>query len=165
MKAIGYIRVSSLIQIEGESLAVQKERAKLYANAQGWEYKKTYSDEGISGKSIKGRLELQKLLEDAQNKKFDAVIVRSISRFGRNLVDCVNNNKILADNEIKLISLNENVDFSSTIGQIILSVLAGFAQLDNEQRSEASISSKIKLAKRNISGIGRMPFAATEPQP
>ena len=61
-KAVGYIRVSSLIQTEGESLAVQRERAKLYAKAQGWEYIKTYGDEGISGKSTTGRYQLQKLL-------------------------------------------------------------------------------------------------------
>ena len=54
-----------------------------------WELQEIYSDEGKSGTSIKKRANFQRMLVDAQNKKFDLILCASVSRFARNIKDCL----------------------------------------------------------------------------
>lgn len=161
MRVAGYIRVSSKKQKdEGESLPAQEERIKAYAKAQEWELTRIYADKGISGKFMKKREDLKQLMRDAEGKKFDIVIIRTIARFGRNQRQTINNAlKLIEDLGIKLISYHENIDFSTPMGKAILGVLAAFAQMENEQRAEAAMESKLKLAREGKLSIGKMPFA------
>jgi DNA invertase Pin-like site-specific DNA recombinase len=160
-KAVGYIRVSSPFQVKNESLAAQKEAIRRYCDAFGLELMDVCADEGISGKRSENRPALNRLLSDARHKGFNAAIVRTIARFGRNMVESLNNAKVLSDNGIRLISLQENVDFSSTIGKIILGVLAGFAQYENEERAAAAMASRILKVKKGLPAVPRLPFART----
>jgi len=160
-KAVGYIRVSSPFQVKNESLAAQKEAIKKHCDAYGRELTEIYADEGISGKRSENRPALMRLLSDARQKRFNGVIVRTIARFGRNMIDSLNNAKMLSDNGIRLISLQENIDFSTTIGKIILSVLAGFAQLENEERAAAAMASRILKVKKGLPAVPRLPFGRT----
>ena len=160
-KAVGYIRVSSPFQVKNESLAAQKEAIKKHCDAYERELAEIYADEGISGKASENRPALMRLLSDARQKRFNGVIVRTIARFGRNMMESLNNEKVLSDCGIRLISLQENVDFSSTIGKIILSVLAGFAQLENEERAAAAMASRILKVRQGLPAVPRRPFART----
>ncbi len=91
-RAVGYVRVFSKQQASsGESLTTQRKAIKDFVKSQGWKLGKVYADEGISGGSVKERKDLQQLLEDAQNKKFDVLVIHRLSRFGRNARDLLNN--------------------------------------------------------------------------
>jgi len=158
-KAAGYIRVSSKIQAEeGESLADQEQSIETYIKAHGWELTKLYQDKGISGKGMNKRQGLQDLMRDAEAGKFNVVIVKRITRFGRSLHDAVNNFYTLKKLNIKLISIAEGVDFDSSVGQIIFAILAGFAQMENEARAEQSLDGKHQTALKGHPH-GHIPYA------
>ena len=84
-----YTRVSTEIQVDGYSLEAQKERLRKEAEHRGMKVAGEYSDEGKSGKNIKGRPEFQKMLGDIKDgkDKVDYVLVFKLSRFGRNAAD------------------------------------------------------------------------------
>ncbi len=62
-----YTRVSTTMQVDGYSLDAQKEKLKRYAEFQNMEIVNEYSDEGKSGKSVEGRPEFQRMLENIEN--------------------------------------------------------------------------------------------------
>ena len=87
-----YIRVSSERQVKGYSLDGQKHYLAECAERRGMTVLDTYVEEGKSGKSIEGRTEFQRMLEDIQSGKVhtDYVLVFKLSRFGRNARDVLN---------------------------------------------------------------------------
>ena len=84
-----YTRVSTAAQIEGYSLEAQQERLREYAEYKGLEIAGEYCDAGKSGKSIKGRPEFLKMLDDISSEKdsIDFVLVFKLSRFARSTSD------------------------------------------------------------------------------
>ncbi|HEX3029417.1 MAG TPA: recombinase family protein, partial [Clostridia bacterium] len=83
-----YIRVSTEEQAEeGQSVAAQEETLRQYCNAYGIEIYDIYTDLGLSGKRLKGRASLSRLMEDCIRKCFNLVLVWKISRLSRNLKD------------------------------------------------------------------------------
>ena len=85
-----YIRVSTAMQVEGYSLEAQKEHyGKVIRRHEGWENAGIYYDEGITGTKKEKRPELMRLLEDCRAGRVDLVLTKSISRFARNTVDCL----------------------------------------------------------------------------
>ncbi|WP_275669626.1 recombinase family protein [Metabacillus litoralis] len=83
-----YCRVSTEEQAsEGYSISAQKQTLRQYANLYGWEVIDEYIDEGISGKDIKGRPAMQRMITDVEKRKFQAVLVWKISRLSRNMLD------------------------------------------------------------------------------
>ena len=87
-----YTRVSTTMQVDGYSLDAQKEKLKRYAEFQNMEIVNEYSDEGKSGKSVEGRLEFQRMLDNIENgtDEVQFVLVFKLSRFGRNAADVLN---------------------------------------------------------------------------
>jgi len=88
----------------------------------------------------------------------DTHVIRTISRFGRNMLDSLNNEKYLSDHNIRLISMDIDVDFSTPIGKKILADFTWMAEEENRQRTSSSMASKLKLAKENIPRFGNLPF-------
>ncbi len=159
-KACGYIRVSSKKQVdEGESLEAQEKAIKSYIEGQGWKLSQIYRDEGISGSGMEKRKGLKRLLQDATREgEFHVAVISRITRFGRSTVDSLNNMTILKDRKIKLVSLAENLDFDTHVGELIFTVLAAFAKLENEMRAEQSVQGKIISAGKG-KPLGKMPHA------
>ena len=87
-----YTRVSTTMQVDGCSLDAQKEKLKRYAEFQNMEIVNEYSDEGKSGKSVEGRPEFQRMLDNIENgtDEVQFVLVFKLSRFGRNAADVLN---------------------------------------------------------------------------
>ena len=78
-----YTRVSTTMQVDGYSLDAQKEKLKRYAEFQNMEIVNEYSDEGKSGKSVEGRPEFQRMLDNIENgtDEVQFVLVFKLSRF------------------------------------------------------------------------------------
>ena len=112
-----YSRVSTSMQVEGYSLDAQVERMKRYADYEQMIIADTYSDEGKSGKSIEGRPEFLRMLEDIENKKDNVsyVLVFKLSRFGRNAADVLSSLKRMRKYGVNLICIEES--FGSVDGR------------------------------------------------
>ena len=92
-----YTRVSTAIQVDGYSLDAQKDKIRKYAEFQDMEIVGEYSDEGHSGKNIKGRQEFMRMLNDIEDCKdgVDFVLVFKLSRFGRNAADVISSLQLI----------------------------------------------------------------------
>ena len=100
-----YTRVSTAIQVDGYSLDAQKDKLRKYAEFQDMEIVGEYSDEGHSGKNIKGRQEFMRMLNDIEDGKdgVDFVLVFKLSRFGRNAADVLSSLQLMQDYGVNLI--------------------------------------------------------------
>lgn len=104
-----------------------------------WEYAGVYADLGISGTDIKNRDEFKRLLDDCEQGKIDIILTKSISRFARNTVDLLNTVRHLKELGIEVRFEKENINSMSGDGELMLSILASFAQEES-----ISISNNVK---------------------
>ena len=98
-----------------------------------WIYAGVYADEGITGTLKSKRNEFKRMLEDCENGKIDIILVKSISRFARNTVDLLATVRHLKSLGIEVRFEKENINSLSSDGELMLSILASFAQ--EESRS------------------------------
>lgn len=134
IKVYTYTRVSTSMQVDGFSLDAQKQRIKKYADAFDYEIVGEYEDAGKSGKSIKGRAEFKKMLEDIETNKdgVSYVLVFKLSRFGRNAADVLNSLQFMQDYGVNLICVEDGIDSSKDAGKLIISVLSAVAEIERE---------------------------------
>jgi site-specific DNA recombinase len=116
-----YTRVSTTMQVDGYSLDAQKEKLKRYAEFQNMEIVNEYSDEGKSGKSIEGRTEFQRMLDNIENgtDEVQFVLVFKLSRFGRNAADVLNSLQRMQDFGVNLICVEDGIDSSKDSGKLM----------------------------------------------
>ncbi len=139
-RACAYCRVSTDNDEQLSSFELQQAHYKqLVLEHPNWELKQIYADEGISGTSLKNRDAFNEMIEACKRGEYDLIITKSVSRFARNLVDCISLIRMLkgqnppvgvyfeTDN---LYTLSENTEF-------MLSFLATFAQEESVKKSEA----------------------------
>ncbi|HOR86144.1 MAG TPA: recombinase family protein [Bacillota bacterium] len=126
-----YIRVSTEEQaIEGQSAQAQEGILKQYCSAYNMEIYDVYTDLGISGKSLKDREGLKRLIEDCSKKKFDLVLVWKISRLSRNLKDLLYVIDILESNNVYFASCSEKFDTATPVGRMTLQLLGSIAEFE-----------------------------------
>ena len=160
-KAAGYIRVSTYGQKENESLPIQREAIEKTVKAQGYKFTKIYADEGISGSTVKDRPGLRLCFEDGQAGAFDVLIVFSLSRFGRNAQELLQNLSLLKELEITLFSITESIDFSTTFGRAMYGFLSIMAELEKDIIAERMIGGKIHKARKGFPTSGSRPIGRT----
>ena len=132
LRVAAYARVS--VDTLHHSLAAQVSYySNLIQKNPAWEYAGVYADEGITGTSTTHRTEFKRLIADCNAGKIDLVLVKSISRFARDTVDCLNIVRKLKQQGIAVCFERENVDSMSEDGELLLTLLASFAQ--EESRS------------------------------
>ncbi len=136
-RAVIYLRVSTEEQVDNFSLGTQEDICNKEAQRRGIEIVKIFREEGRSAKTIAGRPILIEMLEFCRkNKKtLDAVIAYRLDRISRQTADYLAIRKKLAESNITLISVTEPTGNSPT-EKLVETILAGFAQLDNDVRGE-----------------------------
>lgn len=87
-----------------------------------------YADEGISGTNTKKRAEFNRMIQDCRNHKIDRILTKSISRFARNTLDCLNYIRELQDLGIEIIFENENINTMDGQGEVLITILASLSQ-------------------------------------
>lgn len=137
--AVIYIRVSTEEQVENYSLDTQQEICTKEAQKRNLQVIKMFREEGRSAKTITERPVLIEMLEYCRRhkKEVDAVIVYRLDRVSRQTTDYLSIRKKLSEYDIKLLSATEPTGNSPT-EKFIETMLAGFAQMDNDVRSERS---------------------------
>ena len=101
-----------------------------------WEYAGVYADSGITGTLVAGRGEFGRMLDDCEAGKIDIILCKSISRFARNTVDLLNTVRHLKDIGIEVRFEKEQINSMSGDGELMLSILASFAQEESRSISE-----------------------------
>lgn len=143
-----YIRVSTEDQAKhGISLSAQEEALKNYALALGYEVIKVYKDEGKSGKNIKGRPEMQQLLEDAKLRKFQAIFIYKLDRFSRSLKDLIETIEKLKEWNIDFVSLQDKIETTSASGKLMFHIISAFAEFERNVTSERTKFAMDKKAR------------------
>lgn len=129
-----YTRVSTSVQVDGYSLAAQREKLRKYAEYEDMTVVGEYSDEGFSGKNIQGRLDFQRMLDDIQTGRdgVSFVLVFKLSRFGRNAADVLNSLQLMQDFGVNLICVEDGIDSSRDSGKLVISVLSAVAEIERE---------------------------------
>ena len=143
-KVAAYARVSMETDRMMHSLSTQVSYySELIQSNPEWQYVGVYADNFISGTSTSKRTEFNRLIEDCEAGKIDIVLVKSISRFARNTVDLLKTVRHLKELGISVRFEKENIDSLSGDGEVMLTLLASFAQEES-----ISISNNVKWGTR-----------------
>ena len=156
LNVAAYARVSTESDRLRHSLAEQISRySTLIRSTPQWTFAGIYSDEGISGTGMAKRTGFLKMLQDCEDGLIDIILTKSIPRFARNTVDLLKTVRHLKDIGVEVRFERENISTFSKEGELMLSILASFAQ--DEARS---ISENVKWAihKRFENGIPQCRF-------
>lgn len=135
-KVAAYARVSSGKDAMLHSLAAQVDYYSTYIrNHPGWEYVGVYADEAKTG-TKDSREQFQQLLADCRSGKIDHIVTKSISRFARNTVTFLETVRDLKKMGISVYFEEQNIDTSTADGELMLSILASYAQEESLSASE-----------------------------
>lgn len=125
-----YVRVSTQDQAQhGFSLDAQEDSLQNYAKALGYEIFKIYRDEGKSAKDLK-RPEMQQMLKDAEDRKFNAIFIYKLDRFSRSLKDLILTIDKLKELGIDFISLQDKIETASASGKLMFQIIGAFAEFE-----------------------------------
>lgn len=149
-RAVAYVRVSTDKEDQLNSLETQKEYFDDYVNEKGMELVNIYADEGISGTKLKNRKEFQKMLLDAENQKFDTLLVKDVSRFARNTVDGLTSLRLLQDNDIEVMFIN-NMGIAGS-NEFLITIYFAIAQQESQNTSK-----RVKFGKKQNMKKGKVP--------
>ena len=101
-----------------------------------YEFAGVYADEGITGTNTKKRDEFNRMIADCRARKMDMIITKSISRFARNTLDCLNYVRELRELGIGVIFEKENINTLDAKGEVLLTILSSLAQDESRSISE-----------------------------
>lgn len=141
VRVAAYCRVSTDQEEQEGSYQIQVEHYRSFIKShKAWKLAGIYADEGISGLSTKDRTEFIRMMNDCRKGKIDMVITKSISRFARNTVDCLQYVRELRSLQIPVLFESENINSCDVKGEVMLTILASLAQQESE-----NISRNVKL--------------------
>lgn len=147
-KACVYTRVSTQEQAnEGYSIEEQERMCKASIESKGWVYVKTYSDPGVSGRTME-RQGLTDMISDIKAGLIEAVVIYKLDRLSRKQRDTMMIiEDIILKNDIALVSLNETLDTTTPWGRAMIGILSSFNQMESENiqvRTSMGRSAKVK---------------------
>ena len=138
-RVAAYCRVST---DQEEQLSSYEAQVNYYTNYiekhPDYEFAGIYADEGISGTTTKKREQFNRMIEDCKAGKIDMIITKSISRFARNTLDCLNFVRQLKDLGIGVTFEKEAIFTLDSKGEVLLSILSSLAQDESRSISENS---------------------------
>ena len=159
-KVYTYTRVSTTMQIDGYSLDAQRARLKAFADFNGYKIVEEYEDAGKSGKSIEGRTEFNRMMEDIKSGKdgISFVLVFKLSRFGRNAADVLSTLQVMQDFDVNLICVEDGIDSSKDAGKLMISVLSAVAEIERENIRIQTMEGRIQKAREGRWNGGFAPY-------
>lgn len=153
-----YVRVSTLHQVDRDSLPMQKQDliayAKLMLNTDDYVI---FEDAGYSGKNT-DRPKYQEMLSQLRAGAFTHLLVWKIDRISRNLLDFATMYAELKDLGVVFVSKNEQFDTSTAMGEAMLKIILVFAELERNMTSERVTATMISRASNGQWNGGRVPY-------
>ena len=148
LRVCAYCRVSTGNDEQLSSFELQQAHYKQLAKDKpNWDLKHIYADAGISGTSLKNRDAFNAMIAACENGEYDLIVTKQVSRFARNLVDCISLIRKLKNLEppVGVLFETDNLNTLDKDSEFILAFLASFAQEESIKKREAMIWS---LAQR-----------------
>lgn len=154
LRVAAYCRVSTDLEEQQSSFEAQQEyyTDKIMNNPQ-WTLGGLFADEGLSGTQVKKRPEFLKMIQQCKKGKIDMVLTKSISRFARNTVDCLNYTRLLKSLGITVLFEKENIDTMKSESEMMITMMGAFAQAESE-----SISANVKWGHRQSMKNGKVHY-------
>jgi DNA invertase Pin-like site-specific DNA recombinase len=149
MRIAIYARVST----KDQSCELQVRDLRAYCAARGFDLVREYVDVGQSG-AKDSRPELNKLMDDARKRQFDAIVVWRFDRFARSTKHLLSALEEFRSLGIQFISYQENIDTSSALGQALFTIVSAVAQLERDLIRER-VTARIRNAQANGKKLGR----------
>jgi putative DNA-invertase from lambdoid prophage Rac len=151
LKAAIYARVST----QDQNCEMQVRELREYAGRRGWQIVGDYIDTGWSGAKA-SRPELDRLMKDAALRRFDAVLVWKLDRFGRSVRNCLDGIESLRTNGVRFLAVSQSIDTdeSNPTARLLLHILASVAEFERELIRER-VRAGIKSAKHKGKQLGR----------
>ncbi|MBO5873199.1 MAG: recombinase family protein, partial [Clostridia bacterium] len=165
-KAAAYARVSTDSDEQATSLDAQSDYyPRLIQSDPELEYVGLYTDDGISGTSIKKRDGFNRMIKDALEGKIDIIFTKSVSRFARNTTDCLNTIRKLREAGVEVYFEKENIRTMDSGGELLITLMASIAQEEVHALSQnvtwgkrkSAADGKISLAYKNFLGYDKGP--------
>lgn len=153
-RVAAYCRVSTDSDEQLTSYVTQKKvYTEMIARNPEWEFAGLYADEGISGTRADKRPQFTQMIKDCNAGKIDIIITKSVSRFARNTVECLEYVRMLKAKGISIIFEEQNIDTMKCDSELFLVMYAGFAQSESE-----SMSKNITWSNRKNFADGKVVF-------
>lgn len=144
-----FSRTSTEMDSQKTSILNQEEIYGSWIGKNKYVLYKSYIDDGISGTKAYKRVEWLKMLEDGKNKKYDILLCKSYSRFGRNMIETLGAIKELRENGIRIIFIEDNLDSEAD------STKFGLFSWISEQESQ-NTSKRIKTVFEHFKEVGKI---------
>jgi len=154
LRVAAYARVSTDAeeQLTSYHAQIAYYTQKIQSNP-NWTLSGIFADEGLSGTSTRKRDEFNKLIAICKKGKVDLILVKSISRFARNTLDCIDHVRKLKAMGVGVHFEEQNINTLTMDSEMVLTMLSAFAQAESE-----SISANVKWGKRHALKQGKVPF-------
>ena len=153
-KVAAYCRVSTDLLDQLHSLSAQiKFFTEYISEHEDWELIEVYSDEGITGTSIKKRDAFNRMIRDCEDGKIDTILTKEVSRFARNTVDTLNYTRKLSQIGVNVIFMNDGIDTNDKDGELRLTIMASIAQRISSAASAFPILLLMKRVSRPLHSL------------
>ncbi len=137
LRVAAYCRVSTDKDEQLNSFEVQKTYyTEKIASNPNWKMAGIFADEGITGTSMKRRDEFMRMLRHCREGRIDLILVKSVSRFGRNTVEVMRTVRSLREKNITVMFEKENLDTSQMTSELMLAFFSAFSQSESESIRE-----------------------------
>src|SRR6266852_9581129 len=149
-----YARVSTINA--GQDPTLQTRELKEYCQRRGWQVFDCYVDNGFSGKKD-SRPQLNRMMQDAHERRFDVVVVWRFDRFARSVSHLLRALETFNSLGVQFVSLSEQVDTSTPTGKMVFTVLGAVAELERSLTGER-VKAGIRNARSKGKRLGRPPL-------
>jgi DNA invertase Pin-like site-specific DNA recombinase len=152
VRAAAYVRVSTADQHN----EIQVRELRDYIKRRGWALAEIYDDQMTGAKSK--RPGLDRLMQDARRRRFDAVVVWKLDRFGRSLVHCVSGIQELVSLGVRFVAISQGIDTDdgNPASKLLMHILACVAEFEHELIRER-VSAGMRHARAEGRRLGRPP--------
>jgi len=152
LRVAAYCRVSTDEEEQLSSYEAQCEyyTDKIMSNKE-WTMAGIFADEGITGTSTKKRTEFLRMIRQCKQKKIDLILTKSIQRFARNTLDCINYTRILRQLGIGVLFEKENINSLPPDSEFMITMYGAMAQSESE-----SISGNIRRGRQMHAKVGTL---------
>ena len=152
LRVAAYCRVSTKEEEQASSYEAQCEyyTDKIMSNKE-WTMAGIFADEGITGTSTKKRTEFLRMIRQCKQKKIDLILTKSIQRFARNTLDCINYTRILRQLGVGVLFEKENINSLPADSEFMITMYGAMAQSESE-----SISGNIRRGRQMHANVGSL---------
>ena len=147
-RAVGYCRISTLMQVYNTSLKDQEEKIRMYAKLHDIVIDEMFIDKAVSGKST-DRPEYDKMMDYIKTNGIDMIIVYKNDRIHRSLYNLLAMIYELQKYEVALVSVTEMFDTSTPQGMLFLQMLGSFAEFERAVINERTRNGRIARLNEN----------------